>query len=322
MTRPTLMLLTGLFTFGALASYAAADVVVLETGERLFGAVVERNDERVVLDHPVLGRLTLDAASVNQIIETSDAQPGDPADAAAEEAAVEAAPVEEAPQAPEVEGAPAWESRVGLGFGFSSGNTENSNLNLKFTTVRDTDETTTSFDAAYYFAEDDGETSENKATVGVNQDWKVPDSPWLYFARARYDYDEFNSWQSRITAAGGVGYMFIEEDDFTLTGRAGLGVAREYDSNRDEARLEGLLGIDLTWAIDEHQDFGLSSTYFPDFDESGEFRVVTTASWKLNLPQYEGASIFLGLLHEHQSLVDPGRDRNDLFVYGGLGIDF
>lgn len=304
-----------------LSPFVMADVVVLSTGERLIGDVVEQSDGMVTLDHPVLGRIELSPDAVNQVILTDEATPREEQESPAEEDREEETPEEETP-APEVVEEPSWASRIELGFGVSEGNTESKNLNLNFRTERDTKLETTTFDAAYYFAEDDGDTSENKATAGVNQDWKEPDTPWLYFARARYDYDEFNSWQSRVTAGVGVGYRFVDEDDFKLTGRAGLGAAKEFQSDRDDVRLEGILGIDLNWAIDEHQRFVLGSTYFPDLDETGEFRTVTDARWALNLPQYDGASVFLGLRHEHQSLVDPGQENNDLLIFGGLAIDF
>ncbi|MFP4145029.1 MAG: hypothetical protein ACLFV3_07780, partial [Phycisphaeraceae bacterium] len=37
----------------------AADTVTLTTGETLTGPIAEQTDDRVVLDHPVLGRLTI-----------------------------------------------------------------------------------------------------------------------------------------------------------------------------------------------------------------------------------------------------------------------
>jgi len=290
-----------------------ADTVVLTTGERLHGTVAGRSDAFVIFEHPVLGRLKLASDVIEQVILDEDSQP-------AEEAAPDE-PVEETPT-PEIVEESQWKSRVEIGFGISDGNTENSNLNINFVTKRENEKEATTFDAAYFYAEDNSETSTNKATIGVNQDWKLTDSAWIIFARARYDYDEFNSWRGRVTGGGGVGYRFYDTDDFKLTGRVGLGAAKEFDSTRDDVRLEGLLGLDLAWKLDEHQEFVLGSTYFPDFDESGEFRILTTAMWKLNLPQYDGASVFIGLRHEYQSLVDAGQDETDIFVYGGVGIDF
>ena len=306
------------------ASLAPGDVVVLSTGERLYGTVVEQADDAVTFDHPVLGRIVLEVGAVNQVILTDDAEPAETPQQAeeAEPEAEEEAPAEEAVPTEKAEEEDVWKSNIDLGFSVSEGNTENKNLTLSFKTVRDTEMEKTTFDASYYFAEDDGEASENKATVGLNQDWKVPDSRWLYFARARYDYDEFNSWKSRVTAGGGLGYQFYTLEDFKLIGRAGLVGVKEYDSDRDDIRLEGLLGVELDWKIDEQQNFALESTYFPDFEETGEFRWITSAKWELDIVAYDGMSLFLGLLHEHQSLVDPGQENDDLFVFGGLSIEF
>ena len=296
---------------------ARADVVVLQTGERLVGEITSRDADSIVLEHPILGTLTLGVENVSSVLLAPDDAPESGVAAERDEdMADDAAPVLVPEPTPE------WVSRVELGFSVSDGNTENTNLTLSFKTERDTEDTTTTFDAAYYFAEDSGNTSENKATLGVNHDWKFKDSPWLIFARARYDYDEFNSWRSRVTGAGGAGYAFIENDEFKLVGRAGIGANKEFDSMRDEIRAEGLAGLDVVWKIDDTQELNVSSTYYADFDESGEFRVLTTAGWKMDLPQYDGASVFLGIRHEYQSLVDPGQEETDVLFYGGLGIDF
>jgi len=296
---------------------ARADIVVLQTGERLIGEITSQNDEAIILEHPILGTLTLNAADVRSVIVQADEMPEPEADVP--QVVAEAPQV---PPVPEQEPAPEWKSRVELGFNASDGNTENANLTLSFKTTRDTPDETTTFDAAYYFAENSGVASENKATLGVNHDWKFKDSPWLLFARARYDYDEFNSWRSRVTGAGGVGYTFYDTDDFRLIGRAGLGANREFDSLRNGIRAEGLAGFDLLWKIDPTQEFIISSTYYADFEDTGEFRVLTTAGWKLDMPQFDGASVFLGLRHEYQSLVDPGQEETDVLIFGGLGIDF
>lgn len=322
----------------ALAPRAEADYIVLTTGEHLSGVITSRDADVAVLEHPVLGTLTIRSEDISELVIGEFFAPRPEENASDDGEGVEETPqdstgegTEEGSSAAEdvvdavteaLEPAPEWKSRIDLGFAFSDGNTENSNLTLSFKTVRDTEKEKTTFDAAYYFAEDSGETSENKATVGLNHDWKLPNSPWLFFARGRFDYDEFNSWRRRITAGGGVGYKFYDEEDFTLTGRAGLVAVREYESDRDDIRVEGLLGIDLTWQIDKTQAFELSSTYFPDLEETGEFRALTSAKWTLNLPQYDGASVFVGVQHEHQSVVDAGRENDDILIYGGLGIEF
>jgi len=289
-----------------LGGVALADDVVLVSGETLTGEIVEKNDQHVVIDHAILGRLDLGADQVRTVN-----------GAALGEAAPDASlPVVETE--PESE----WKSRFDVGFSAASGNTESQDVNIGVSSLRERELDRTALDASYFFGASNGDRSTNKLTAGVLHDWLIPDSKWFYFAQGRYDLDEFQSWDQRLSAGGGLGYHLIDEEHFDLSLRAGAGVVKEFGSKRNQLIPEGLFGADVDWKINDRQHFVASSTIFPDLDETGEFRALSTAAWVYDLDDESNMSLMFGLLDEYQSKVDAGVEHNDLRVFGGLGFDF
>ena len=242
-------------------------------------------------------------------------------EAAAKEAE-EATKAAEAAAAPKEEPAVKWDNKLTLGFGVSSGNTDRANVASVYVMTRETDRSKLTFDAAYFYAEDDGNKSENRFTTGLLHDWLFPNSRWLIFADVRYDYDEFQSWRHRLAFHVGPGYKLIDEDKIKLTLRAGIGAAKEWLSENDGWRPEALAGADFDWKISENQGFAATFRIFPDLDDFGEYRTRTTAGWKMDIDRADGLALTLGLLHEYQSVVDDGRDNDDLKIFGGLTFDF
>ncbi len=136
----------------------------------------------------------------------------------------------------------------------------------------------------------------------------------------------------RITAGGGLGYHLIDldrpddtgqpADYFDLRLKLGGGGRREFGSLNDGLHPEGIFGGELAWRISPRQQFAARPTIYPDFGETGEFRLVTHAEWVLQIDRLDGVNFKVGLTHEYQSLADPGIDPYELSVYGALVIEF
>lgn len=216
---------------------------------------------------------------------------------------------------------PAWDFKLTLGFSFSDGNTENANFFGSFLATHETEAAKFVADAAYFYAQDSGDKSENRATVGARNDWFL-DERWIFFADARWEYDEFRSWRHRISGHVGLGYRLINEEDFKLTPRVGIGASKEFGSDRNEIIPEGLAGLDLEWNITENQSLVASTYYYPDLSDLGEFRWVNAAGWNIKIDKADGLSLTFGFLHDYQSQVDDGDDYNDFKLFGGLTFDF
>jgi len=298
-----------------------ADVIVLSSGETLHGSVVEESDKVIVIEHAILGRLVIQRDQITSIT-TESGEAGDAGNGSGEVVA-EKKTTEEVKAI--TESAPdesAWKSHFAAGAGFQSGNTENAELSLEFTTKRESAKSRDTVDARYYYGQERGDRNANKFTSGIVHEWLFADSPWSVFADGRFDYDEFNSWEYRLSGHGGAGYQLIEEDDLNVILRAGFGGAKEFKSSRNQIIPEALVGGELAWTISDRQQFKIESTLYPDLDDTGEFRDITSASWDYKLNDEGNTAFTLGLYNEYQSKTDPGISKNDIRIFGGLSFDF
>lgn len=306
-----------------LAAPAFADVVTLKTGDRLVGTIVQENDEALFLEHPMFGTLKIAKAQIAPPPEVAPAQT---------EAQATAAAVKEAPKA---EPAPPAEPKrnklmqvlhdnnfkLEAGFNGSDGNSRSLNARIGATANRETDDRRWKFDASYNRNSSRGLTTRNEATTGLTHDWLVPDSPWFYYGRGRADWDQFEDWDYRLNAAGGVGYEFINTDTLRLLGRAGLGGYKEFGSQDDELHPEAEVGGELKWKITDAQTFEASHLYFRALDE-GQFRMRTTMQWVMKLDHADGISLKLGMVNEYDSEPGANKKENDLKYYGAMVFDF
>lgn len=284
---------------------SADDRVELNSGDVLIGRVIVQTDERIVLEHPMLGEIDIasnDVASL-ELAEWED----DP-------------PAPAPPPAPEPE-EPEWERELDVGISGAEGNTQFFNLRAAFRATRETERHRWRFDTAFFYGEEDGQRNQTRATVGLLKDWLMPDSPWLYFAQGRFDFDDFRSWTYRLSGHGGVGYAFFDDDEFQLIGRAGAGASRRWKQT-ESVDPEGLLGLELRWNIDDRQRLTASTTLYPNLGDLFEFRTVSSVAWTMSLDRARGLNISAGIEHEHESDVDPGIKRDELRFFAGLTFLF
>ncbi len=312
-----------------------ADQVTLTTGDVLRGEIVQSTAEHLVLDHPILGRLEIPRHAVDRVDDLppapTESPPSAEKDAAKTDGPSSPRPASATPK-PKAPPKPRWDSKLEMGFGATEGNSEDANVLLAFNSRLDRGFDKYTVDSRYSLRTSRGDRSENKLTAGLLTEWPIPPSRWSYFAQTRYDFDEFQSWDTRLTGGGGLGYHLLDINDVDKTGspidvfdlhlRIGMGLRREFGSMNERIQPEGIFGGNLVWQVTKHQRFAAGSTIFPNIEESGEFRVVTNAEWVLKLNTFDGLSLKLGLAHEHQSLTDPGIEQNDLSIYGAFVLDF
>lgn len=292
---------TGLLLLAAPAT--AQDELELIGGDRLSGTIVEQTDEAIVLDHAALGRITIPREQLAGALAAD-----------AEDAAVEAAAPPPLPSD--------WISRFVLNGGASAGNSDTQNINVAVTSVRETEETITNLDASYYYGASNGDRDTNRLTTGIRNDWLLPDSRWFYFADGRFDLDEFQSWDYRVSGHLGIGYELINEEDLRLNLRTGAGAFKEFGSMNDDVQFEALIGLDVDWTINETQSLKADTTLYPSLSDTGEYRWVSNAGWFVLLDEEANMNFNVSLRHEYQSEVDPGRKHGDLYVTAGLAFDF
>jgi putative salt-induced outer membrane protein YdiY len=204
-----------------------------------------------------------------------------------------------------------WKHAIEMGLNGSTGDSESMNLHVGYSgSYKDADHGW-KLTSAYDKAKSDGVESRNQFFADLLKDWYWSANPWFAFAQGRYDWDEFKDWDYRLSASGGAGYEFINDDTWYLAGRFGLGANKTYGDANEELTQEAILGLEAAWTISEREAVDFKTTFFPSMEESGEYRNITTFNWKMNMSERINLAMKIGLSNEYDSLAAPGTDKNE-----------
>ncbi len=215
-----------------------------------------------------------------------------------------------------------WSYNFTAGISGAAGNNDNFSGRVALNGQRLTETIETRIHSSYLYSTSEGQRSASRGELSIHHDWLL-DGPWRYFAQGKYEYDEFQAWQHRLSGSFGAGYEFINNDKTTLIGRIGLGGSYEMGSNADETLVpEGLLGIDWSHKISTNTTLKAASTYFPSFDDFGEFRLNSGAGIEVVLDAQTGMTMNAGFEHRHDSAPGAGIRPNDVDYYMGVGWKF
>jgi len=215
-----------------------------------------------------------------------------------------------------------WSAAIDFSLDTTTGNTDEETTRLGVHLKRTLRRERLGIDASYYHKTSEGDVSDNKLTVGAVHDWLNPGSRWFFFALGRFDYDEFESWQKRANAQVGPGYNLIGTDDMSLNLRAGAGARKEWGSQNNSVKFEGLAGFDFVWKMTDRQSFDATFYYYPVITDFNDYRTRTALNWRYLLSKEVNVSLLLGVLNEFQSVVDPGLDDTDTRVFLGIQMGF
>jgi hypothetical protein len=273
---------------------AFADTIELVNGDKVSGDLVEQSAERVVLDHPVFGRVVI--------------------------------PIEHVKAETPTRGLfgtsflAGWKRTFALGVSGTQGNARNNNVLATLDLDYEDDDKRWNFDAAYRFGSDDGATTDHNAYALLHRDWLLRKSSWFFFANTRFDYDQFKTWTYRANGSGGIGYQFLKRERFELKGLLGPSLTKQWSES--DFFVEALVGLDALWKISKDHSLRLSNTIYPALNDLGEFRNLSTLAWKWKLMEDPGLSLIAGVDNEYESSVESGLKHNDVKYSTSIGIDF
>lgn len=215
-----------------------------------------------------------------------------------------------------------WEWAASVAMTGSSGNTENFGARAAIDGERNTSDYETSLSLSYIYGTSDGTKNTSRGQLALRNDW-LTEGKWRYFAEGKYEYDEFQIWEHRLSGAVGVGYELIKNDKQTLIGRVGVGGSYEMGgAAKEEFVPEGLIGLDWEYKISDNSTLTASTTYYPSFDDLGEFRWNNNAGLEVVMDAETGMTLNTGFEHRHDSDPGSGFKPNDLNYYMGLGWKF
>jgi len=292
--------------------------LTLANGDILNGEVLRREEGYLILRHEVLGDIQLAESQLQEPIGAGLPTPQALAENIDLQVTSEAPPPEEQPVLAWF--APDWDRQFDLGISGAEGNSQSRNIHTALSAKTETDALRWQVQMAYDSAEEDGAKSRDEFFAQTERDWLMPGSPRFKFASGRFDWDEFQDWDYRVNVAGGYGYDFVDRATWVLRGKAGLGANREFGGEEDKVSPEGLLEIVSAWNLSEHHKIEFTNKLYPQLDEFGEYRNITSLDWvnKLN-----GAMrLKIGLINEYDSDIADDIKHNDFKYSTSLSWDF
>lgn len=231
---------------------------------------------------------------------------------------------EAAPPAPEqpkgfFEG---WDFSVEAGLNGSTGNTERVSFRGGLGGERKTEEMETRLGFVYQYAQDDGVATEHRAALDGRNDWLFPESPWRWFAQARFEYDQFQDWNTRLSGFTGPGYELVKNDTTLILLRAGLGGNYRWGGDDKGFTPEALAGIDIEHQISERQKIFFTGEVYPNLEDGGEFRALARGGWEILVDPEMDMTLKLGFEDRYDSNPGPGTKENDLDYFLALVFKF
>ena len=278
------------------AATASAETYELQNGDKISGEVLRLDDEKVVLMHAVFGEIEL---PLEEIAPAKGPQPG-------------------------LFGTPflaGWTRTFKLGVNGERGESETADVVASLDLDYDHDALRWRVDGRYAFSTAERSTTKHNALFEATREKHFADSRWFWLANGRWDWDEFRSWDHRLTLIAGLGYELIDTETFELRVAAGPALTREF-GGADEWLYEAMIGAQAEWTIAESHTLEVTTRYFQAVNDDRPYRNLTDAKWKWQLSQDPGLSLNLGIENEYESDPLPGVERNSLKYFTSLGIDF
>lgn len=328
---------------------AAGDEVRLKSGDVLKGKIAEQTETTVVLVHPLLGRLSLPRTQIELVtLSAPDAQateaaaalsvaapvasPTPAATAPAPAPAPVPTPAADVPPLPPIADPPkpfweGWKGSIDAGINGSDGNSETFSARTTLGAKRVTTSLETSATLQYIYVTDNGIKSKSRGELNLRNDWLLNPSPWGFFALGKLEYDEFQPWDLRGSMFVGPSYTFIQSPRTTLRGRTGLGLTREFGSDRNELSPEALFGLELNHKLSDRSRLFGSVEILPSLADFPEHRINSQAGYELLVDPQTRLNIKFGVASRYNS--DPGEGddgvrpkSNDIEYFITAGWEF
>jgi len=272
-------------------AWCETTTVKLKNGDVVTGELIERTDEHIVIQHPVLGRLEIPTKDIS----ADTLHPGIAGTRFLE----------------------GWDKNVSVGFSGSEGNTDEADVLVGLTLDYSDQDRHWELDGRYEVGYTDNDIDDHNARVTALRDQRFPGTRWFVFNHIAWDYDHFEAWKHRLSTGMGPGYRIIPEGRFRLDARSGPFLTYEF-GDEENARPEGALGLFARWTVREGNTLRLSSMYLQTLDE-WEYRNISRLEWRMRVSAARGLSLKFGVDNEYDSASEDS--ENNLKYYTALDID-
>jgi putative salt-induced outer membrane protein YdiY len=271
----------------------------LQNGDKLTGILEEADEAKLILIHPVLGRLEIARSQLK------------------------------APAAPEpVVPVEPWTGTMDASFSGSSGNSDTGNARIGLDMKHDYAEAIDDYTFWFRRASTDNDPTEEKYFAQVRHEWKIAESRWRPFVQGSYEHDIFAGFDARAAVAAGGAYQIVQSTEHNTVGRIGAGVSHKYNINEtpsddiDGTTYEALFGLDWTWTMTATNTFTWSTDVYPSLSDTGEWRYLTRLAFDSKVTPESPWFVRLGYDETYDSQPGEGAHGHDRNYYAGIGRNF
>jgi putative salt-induced outer membrane protein YdiY len=184
-----------------------------------------------------------------------------------------------------------WDMGINFGLNGSEGENRSQSIASGAYVKRDSELWTLDSKINYNMTSANSIETQNNALVDARVDRKLDKSAWSLFILNQTLYDEFQPFDLRVSVNSGVGYKWVDTECFNLIGRFGAGASREFGGVEDEWAAEALFGLDYEYLISQKQRMTMKVDYFPEWEDFGQYRVVSDAGWEIDLDKPKNMSL-------------------------------
>jgi putative salt-induced outer membrane protein YdiY len=210
-----------------------------------------------------------------------------------------------------------WEGSFSFGLDGAEGNNEAMNLHAGFNAKRKTELHLLYLDLDYNRRTTNTISTANRLFSQARYERLIPETPWSLFVETMGEYDEFQNFNFRITAHGGVGYWLFKTSQASLKSRFGSGFSHEIGGPKDHYYApELVVGFDYERRVTDRQKLIATADYMPDESNFTDFRLNGLAGWEFLLDQETHLSLRLAVRNRYNSA--PGTARPNDLDYAAL----
>ncbi|MFW5803152.1 MAG: DUF481 domain-containing protein [Verrucomicrobiota bacterium] len=280
-----------------------AYAIDLVDGNRLVGEL-EHNDEGSLTVRSALGAISISVDSIVAMNAKGSAPAPPP----------QTAPSEDSPPAP-----PEWSYEGTVDIGGKTGNSERLSTAASVAATRTHGGETLRLHAAAEKVEDDGNTSSDERSGGIDFE-RVIGNNHSWYTRIEMARDDVEQIDLRTTAALGYGYYLIRRDDHKLRLRAGSLFRHESYSNAEDEQTAGIdLGMRDDWQLTDALRMINEVNYTPSIEDTADYRILQSSSLETPLQLTNGnLRLRLGITNEYDSQPAPGLEKLDTLYFTRL----
>ncbi len=157
-----------------------------------------------------------------------------------------------------------WDGSFELGLAGTDGDSQTLNFHFGAKLKYKTEENVITSELAYHLNTSNSTNTANTGLQEARAEHIFCDTPWTCFVHDRLDYDQFSSYDTRISLDTGVGYQFIKNDATSLITRFGCGTSKASEGPDTDFLPELVFGMEGEHKLSKQQKLTGSVEYRPD----------------------------------------------------------